>query len=259
METGKKLENALGTTNLSVLLLSLGGVTNLVHITVCFLLRILFQDPKFLLIPCVGIWNLILAVIAMECAPAKPGSTKRMFVVEVPTRYYPCALLALFTLFSGGIEMSLCISVCVGYLFGFGKFDILKLKVEHRQRLEAGVLRKFTGMVGFVPGPVGNEWDLASYSNTQSAQEGQQGWTPTVFRRPDTNTNTNTEGTLVSKFEGGGNKLGTSSSSARSRPNATQPILDPSAKSRADRSVMLAAAERRANSQNDGDEEKGEK
>jgi hypothetical protein len=182
-----------------------------------------------------------------------------MFVVDVPTRYYPCALLALFTLFSGGIEMSLCISVCVGYLFGFGKFDILKLKVEHRQRLEAGVLRKFTGMVGFVPGPVGNEWDLASYSNTQSAQEGQQGWTPTVFRRPDTNTNTNTEGTLVSKFEGGGNKLGTSSSSARSRPNATQPILDPSAKSRADRSAMLAAAERRANSQNDGDEEKGEK
>jgi len=257
METGKKLENALGSTNLSVLLLSLGGVTNLVHIVVCFVLRVLFQDPKFLLIPCVGIWNLILAVIAMECAPADPAAKRRMFVVDVPTRFYPCVLLALFTLFSGGIELSLCVSVAVGYLFGFGKFDILKLKIGHRQRLEAGVLRKFTGKVGFVPGPVGNEWDLTSYSNTQSAQEGQRGWTPTVFRRPDTSTNT--EDKPVARFEGGGNKLGSSSSlTTRSRPNAAQPIHVSPASNNADKAAILAAAERRAAAQNEGDEEKGE-
>lgn len=258
MESGKRLEHAIGSTNLAALLLSLSGVTNLFHIVICFVMSGLTQNPQYLLIPCVGIWNLILAVIALDCASADPSAKRRMFVVDVPTRFYPCVLLALFTLFSGGIEISYCISVAVGYLFGFNKFDILKLKAERRRCLEAGVLRKFTGKTGFVPSQVENDWDLSTNRNTGTTQEnaGQQGWTPTVFRRPDTNTSTSGGGS-VPKFEGGGNKLGTSSSAigTRSRPNATQPIPASTARD----AGLLAAERRAAAAATEIDEEKGER
>jgi len=257
MESGKRLEYAIGSTNLAALLLSMSGVTNLFHIVICFVMSGLSQNPQYLLIPCIGIWNLILSVIAMDCASADPSAQRKLFVVNVPTRFYPCALLALFTLFSGSIELSYCISVAVGYLFGFNKFDILKLKAERRRRLETGVLRKFTGKAGFVPSQVENDWDLGTDRNTGPAQEaGQQGWTPTVFRRPDTNTSTSGGGS-VPQFEGGGTKLGTSSSATgtRSRPNATQSIPASTARD----AGLLAAERRAAAAATEIDEEKGER
>ena len=121
----------------------------------------------------VGIWNLILAVIAMECASADASSQRRLFIVNVPTRYYPLALLGIFGLMSGGkLEMSYFLSVGVGYLCGFGKLDFCKLKVDRRKRLEGGVFRKFTEKVGFVPGPNGGDWSVVDPSEASGGSAG---------------------------------------------------------------------------------------
>jgi len=50
-----------------------------------------------------------------------------LFVVEVPIRYYPLALLLLFSFF-GGFQLSYVLSIAIGYAYQQGKLD--KLKVD---------------------------------------------------------------------------------------------------------------------------------
>ena len=268
LDNGKRLEYAAGSTNFAALLLSLGGIINTLHNVICFLFYAASQEEMYLTLPSGGIWLLILAVTAKECAMADPDSKRRLFVVEIPTRYYPCALLGLFALFSGSFQLSYVISVCVGYLDGYGKLDFFtKLKAERRKRLENGVLRKFTGKKGFVPGPSGDLWNEilphGESENGQTQRDGAQGWTPTVFRRPYKD---ETDATIQT-FEGtAGHRLG---SSSRNRPNAStlsllrrgdQETVSTSTSVRVDRAALLAAAEKRftgKKSRENFDEEKG--
>ncbi|GFH52810.1 hypothetical protein CTEN210_09286 [Chaetoceros tenuissimus] len=249
--SGNKIENLIGSTNFGALLLSFGIIINVIHILICGLLFVVTRNPMWLMQPSYGVWMLILAVIAAECAPADPSSKRRFFFMEVPTRFYPCVLLVFFALFSGGsIPIFYVVSIGVGYLYGFGKLDFIRIKGERRKQMEAGVLRKFTTRHGFVQGPTGGDWNFVdvesapqpvSNNGNGTNASGQSGWAPTVFRSPD-NSSSNTASRPTPAFGGSaGQKLGSSSSSStRSRPSASSNNVRP------DREAMLAAAERRA-------------
>lgn len=271
LDSGKRIEYASGSTNFAALILTLSGIANLLHVVICFVIYAQTQNAMILESPSVGIWNLIMAVIAMECAMADPNSKRTIFVVEVPTKYYPLALLGFFALLSGGsFQMSYFIFVGIGYLAGYGKLDkIIKLKAERRKRWEGnnGVLRKFTEKEGFVPGPSGNTWNEIAAAPTRgqsnadsntgggagangaASSSSPQGWTPTIFKRPAGHSDTassaaTTEEQTIPSFEGStGHRLG---SASRSRSNASANGSNSTgSSSKVDRSAMLAAAERR--------------
>ncbi len=115
---------------------------------------------------------MILGIIAMECSYGPEGSKRRLFFVEVPTLYYPIALLALFTLFFGLGKGSLffrllpcLISISLGYAYGFGRLDFLKLSIERRRRLEGGIMRSFTSRPDWVAGPATEDWVMIAPNN----------------------------------------------------------------------------------------------
>ena len=79
---------------------------------------------------------------------------RRFFFCDVPVRYYPLALFALFALLGGtGPSLAYAISMGVGYLFGQGRLDhILKLSSTKAKEWENGVLASFTSRPGWVYG-----------------------------------------------------------------------------------------------------------
>lgn len=61
--------------------------------------------------------TILLAMIGSDCR-ANPDAKRRFFIlpVQIPNRYYPWLLIAVFSLFSGGVLWDLVCSVVVGYL-----------------------------------------------------------------------------------------------------------------------------------------------
>ena len=78
---------------------------------------------------------------------------RRFFFCEVPVRYYPLALFALFALVGGGPSLAFAISMGLGYLFGQGRLDhVLRLSSNKAKEWENGILSSFTGRPGWVYG-----------------------------------------------------------------------------------------------------------
>ena len=98
-----------------------------------------------------GVWTVLLSIIAVECAQAPPNSKRKLFFLEIPVLYYPLVLLALFSLFAG-FRLAYCLGVAVGYLQGFGKLDRWRVKVETARKWESerGCLRGFYGRAGYI-------------------------------------------------------------------------------------------------------------
>ena len=159
LDLGKRLEFAMGSTNFAVLLLIIGIGANSIFTAGAIILYIITGFKPYIMTQSGGIWILIFGSVALECSLAPNGSKKRLFVMDVPTIYYPLALLGLFTLF--GFDSSMftvdLLSIGIGYAYGYGKLDSLKVSVERRRRLEAGLLRSFTNRIGWVVGPPGND------------------------------------------------------------------------------------------------------
>merc|ERR1712232_1216254 len=111
-----------------------------------------------------------------------------------------------------------------------------RIKGERRKQMESGVLRKFTTRHGFVQGPTGGDWNFVdvesapqpvSNNGNSTNASGQSGWTPSVFRSPE-NSNRNNSSESTPAFGGSaGQKLGSSSSSTRSRPSASSNNVRP--------------------------------
>lgn len=89
----------------------------------------------------------------IECIQAPAEMKRRFFFCEVPVRYYPVALYALFSFLGGGPSIAHAISMGVGYLFGQGHLNsILKLSQSKTNEWEHGVLANFSSRPGWVYG-----------------------------------------------------------------------------------------------------------
>jgi hypothetical protein len=74
---------------------------------------------------------------------------RKVFVFTVPTIYYPLALLGIFSLI-GGFSFNYLISIGVGYLFGFGHLDRLKISNARCKVWEETFLDGLTHQDGWV-------------------------------------------------------------------------------------------------------------
>ena len=151
MNNGVKLEQSMGSALFGVLFFKLTIFTNLLFLVVSILLYGLTNNDGYLAGVSVGVWTVLLSIIAVECAQAPPNSKRKLFFLEIPVLYYPLVLLALFSLFAG-FRLAYCLGVAVGYLQGFGKLDRWKVKVETARKWESdrGCLRGFYSRAGYI-------------------------------------------------------------------------------------------------------------
>ena len=129
MNHGIKLEQSVGSCMFGVLFFTLTVASNVLFLLVSVLLWGLTNSESYLVGASMGIWSVLLAIIAVECSQAPQDTKRKLFFLTVPTLYYPLVLLALFSMFAG-VKLAYCLGVAVGYAYGYGKLDRLKVKVE---------------------------------------------------------------------------------------------------------------------------------
>lgn len=152
VESGKRLEYAMGSGAFVYLLFLLAVLTNLLYLLGAFILFALTSNHLYLMGSCGSIWIWILSLLASECSRAPPGSTRRLFVVNVPTLYFPLAILLLFSLLSGSISTPYCLAVAVGYAYGYGHLSRFQVTPERITRWETnqGCLSNFAKRDGWI-------------------------------------------------------------------------------------------------------------
>jgi hypothetical protein len=130
-EQGKRLEYSMGSTRFAALCFSIGTITNVAFFTlsvIVFYMNGAGPDQAHVLLSSAsGIWLVLFGIIAMECVQAPPGTQRKLFLFQVPVLYYPIALLLLFAFLSASFSLAYCLSIAVGYLYGFGYLDRIQL------------------------------------------------------------------------------------------------------------------------------------
>jgi len=249
MNNGVKLEQSMGSALFGVLFFKLTIFTNLLFLVVSMLLYGLTNNDGYLAGVSVGVWTVLLSIIATECAQAPPNSKRKLFFLEIPVLYYPLVLLALFSLFAG-FRLAYCLGVAVGYLQGFGKLDRWKVKVETARKWESerGCLRGFYSRAGYISvssasGP--NAWAEGSGGGGNNESSSGGGGGPVAVRAPsDPGASSSTPSFPSSGGQslGGGSKRGLLSRGSKSP------------KTKEERAALLErAAERRRQQRDEGD------
>lgn len=153
IDNGKRLEHSLGSTGFAWFMLTIGCVTNLLFCVACLVLSFLTNEQGYLWWQSTGIWTVVFGIIANECSKAPANDQRRLFVVNVPTLYYPIALWVLFALIGGGTAVfGYFISIGVGYAYGYGYLDRLKVHPTRFNQWEESILANFTQREGWVVG-----------------------------------------------------------------------------------------------------------
>lgn len=164
-DNGKRLEFSMGSTAFGWYLLTMTVCTNVGFLMLLFLAHGLSGETGFLWYRSIGIWTILFGLIATDCSKAPRDSQRRLFFFNVPTIYFPIALWALFALF-GGMDLADFLSVGVGYAYGYGLLDKLKLRSTRFHQWEETVLANFTQRPGWVVGHAAT--GDAAWSNTGS-------------------------------------------------------------------------------------------
>ncbi|CAN0389547.1 unnamed protein product [Ectocarpus sp. 12 AP-2014] len=146
---GPNLERSLGSTGLLALMATLTAVTNLAFIALCYVL-VIMGEKKYAFYSSSGIWNLLIALIAVECM-ATPDVPRRFFILpwDIPGKYYPLFLACLFS-FMRGSWMDLFCAVGIGYAYADGRLDRLKPSRSKLASWESGCLANFVERPGYI-------------------------------------------------------------------------------------------------------------
>jgi Rhomboid family len=131
-EQGKRLEYSLGSTRFVILCIAIGVITNIIFLLLSIVMFYAHGGgdaaaSHVLLSSASGIWLVLFGIIAMECVQAPAGTQRKLFLFQVPVLYYPIALLLFFTFISASFSLGYCISMAVGYLYGFGYLNRIQL------------------------------------------------------------------------------------------------------------------------------------
>ena len=148
--SGMRLEHAIGSTAFLTILLAVGCLTNILHLIVFVSVCLMTGNHVWLLARSHGIWTILLGIIAMECSKAPSGSTRRFIFANVPTFYYPVALLAFFSLLRKSINPSYLFSILVGYAFGLDKLTFLQPSANRCSSWENNIPSAFTQDPGWI-------------------------------------------------------------------------------------------------------------
>jgi len=98
-----------------------------------------------------GFWGITLGLIVLECHEDPDGTNRRLpcLPFEVPSKYYPWALLALFSLLGSPLIPNGS-ATCIGYLYVHGYLEAVTASAERISSWERGCLASHTARPGYV-------------------------------------------------------------------------------------------------------------
>lgn len=171
VDNAKRLEFSMGSTAFLWLMMTLAFCTNILFLGICFTLYGMTGEQAYLYMQSSSIWIILFGLISIECSKAPAGSKRKLFFCDVPTLYYPLGLLTIFNVL-GGFSLALTISTAVGYAYGKGHLDRMKLSESRLKRWEqdGGVLANFSRRPGWVVGTAATGSE--AWNNTSSSQGG---------------------------------------------------------------------------------------
>lgn len=152
IQIGKRLENSVGSTEFAWLCAIIGMLTNTLYFLLLVTLYMITQEADLLLRSAAGVWTILFGVIAIESVIAPRESRRRLFFFDVPVLYYPLALYALFAFLGGFGGFHLLISAGIGYAYGFGYLDVMKLSSSRARHWEESYCAVLTRRRGWVQG-----------------------------------------------------------------------------------------------------------
>jgi len=174
VRTGKILEESLGSASVAWLCLAVFTLlTNSIFLGIQLIGSYVTSDSSLLLTSSSGIWVVLFGLISMECChAAQYQNTRKLILFDVPTIYYPLALLVLFSLFSGRFQLSYAISTALGYGLGKGKLESLKLRPIFAKALEESsfFLNTRLSQRGWISGPGAS--GMAAWSQLENNDSG---------------------------------------------------------------------------------------
>ena len=259
VESGRRLEHGLGSSAFGTMLLTLTVLTNAPYLLLTLSLSLITGSQRLLSNSAAGVWTMLLSVIALECSAAPSDHARRILNLDVRTRNYPLLLLGIFSLF-GGFQLQYVLGVAVGYAYGLGYCDRLKVGQQRLTAWENGVLANFATRRGWVVGHAASgstSWILPTRSNTAGSGGDSSsddtnsggGWSPAAFFGGTAQTGSSgnaadgsRDGSSAPEFPSGGRMLGGGSSGGiDGAVRRTAPRTD-----EARHAAIVAAAERRA-------------
>merc|ERR1711971_695408 len=98
-------ERELGSTTFAMWLFAANGLINVVYLAMMFLMSCIFQDfmsqQMYLNRPNMGLWPLTMLILSLRSLSDPEGATNFWGIVTIPNKWYPLALLGLFSLMNG--------------------------------------------------------------------------------------------------------------------------------------------------------------
>jgi membrane associated rhomboid family serine protease len=150
---GRRLEHSMGSSGFGWLCLSIGILSNAAFLVLCLALDAIDPAGGYMTWESSGFWIIMLGVLAVECVEAPRDVEYRVFFfVSVPALYCPLALFGLLSLLSATFSFAHVASLALGYAFGFGYLDCLKLTPSTAKLWEGSCLSRLTGLQGWVVG-----------------------------------------------------------------------------------------------------------
>lgn len=146
------MEHSMGSAGFLMLCFGISTATHVSFTAGSLILYYVFADPGAMFYQVQGFWGVLMGLITIESQFSSMPTRRLLFLpFQIPTPYYPIALLAFFTLFMG-IKMDMVISVAVGYSYANDKLPFLRVRKETLVSWEAdgGLLQNFSRREGWV-------------------------------------------------------------------------------------------------------------
>lgn len=204
----------------------------------CFFLVEMFAltnlyDPQLALFPSSGLWGLILVDLTLRSLANPEGSTNFWGTIQIPNKWYPVFLVAIFSLFSMAPMWDLIAALAAGYLYPLANLGRCLPRVTRINSCERRCCSSprvcFGGSWIFVTETQGYDVETGArrYANLGDLSNTTTGQGTTRSAAPPPSTNGGTSGGSVPSsfraFAGSGQRLGDGGGAATQPLAQTQP------------------------------------
>lgn len=153
LDHGKRLEYSMGSAALGWLCFVIGIAANVIFCMLSYILYGITADKGVLFRVSAGLYTILFGTLALDATQAPRTSERRLCFVNVPTLYFPVALLVFFSVL-GRLSFSCLISMGIGYVIGLVEpaADAIKLSSTKAKEWEDSILQNFCRRPGWVYG-----------------------------------------------------------------------------------------------------------
>jgi len=205
-------ERELGSCVFAVWALVANVAANLVFLGLMVALSV-FDWRQFYTVSNTGLWPLLMVLLSFRALSDPESSTSLWGVVLIPNKWYPFALVALFSLMNGIVMWNLFAAISVGYMaYAYPRFHIDRL-LPSPTLLDSSERRCCISKRDFL----GGAW-LSSSTNYRGVE---------VSSSRNAGPSASVVGHSFTVFSGAGNRLGSEDDPENKSSKATGPLVQP--------------------------------